>query len=146
MVENGRWTLSSNHAKQAELALVKSSSSWEAACHKVNKGSRRLRVEAQQLLKRHLVVVVDGSQLTSAEDKGSKATEEDWKAIQLLNFQRCRWIASVAASQTSRQDSMHGSGVGTDAGKNCRHGTRACGAHYTDMLSLLTERYWKALK
>ena len=72
-MENGCWALPSNHAKQAELALVKSSTSWEAARHEVDKGGRCAGVEAHQLLQRHLVVMVNSSYLTLTEDKGGKA-------------------------------------------------------------------------
>ena len=145
-VENGCWTKPSNHAKQAQLALVESSTSGKAACHKVDKRSRRSRVEAHELLQRHLVVVVEGSHLSFTEDKGGEAAEEDRETIELLNFQGCCRIAPVATGKASRENSMHGTGVSTDPGKDSRHGTRASGAHNTNMLSLMTERYWKALK
>ena len=52
----------------------------------------------------------------------------------------------MPAENCTGENSMHGTGVSTDPGKDSRHGTRASGAHNNNMLSLMTERYWKALK
>ena len=118
-MENSTWPLPRNHAKQAQLTFMERGTCWETACHQVHHRGRGARVEAHQLLKGHLVVVIEGGKLDFAEDKGGKATQKDWKAIELLDFEGGSWVAPVAAGKAGREDSMKGTGVGADPGKDC---------------------------
>ena len=144
-MENSTRALPRNHPKQAQLAFMERGTCWETACHQVHQGGRGAWVEAHKLLEGHLVVVIEGSKLNFAEDQGGKAAQEDWEPIELLDFEGGSWVALVASGKAGREDSMEGTGVGADPGKNCCHAARAGGPRYSHMLGLCTERYWKAL-